>query len=134
MEENSIDYKYCVKDALDNARKRISLLNNSDRKCVLEEYKEWINDGLDKHTVLLLREDPIIQNLAQDYFQLSVLEVALNKIYRLIINAIIRKIVKEERLSITRTKDNFNYNSFKLPSNSIFFKKKMNKLIQIFFF
>ena len=60
MEENSIDYKYCVKDALDNARKRISLLNNSDRKCVLEEYKEWINDGFDKHTVLLLREDPII--------------------------------------------------------------------------
>ena len=51
-----------------------------------------------------------------------VLEVALNKIYRLVINAIIRKIVKEERLSITRTKDNFNYNSFKLPSNSKFCK------------
>jgi len=60
MEKNSIDYEYCVKEALDNARKRISLLNNSDKKCVLEEYKEWINDGLNKHTVLLIREDPII--------------------------------------------------------------------------
>ena len=134
MEENSIDYQYCVKDALDNARKRISLLNNSDRKCVLEEYKEWINDGLNKHTVLLLREDPIIQNLGQDYFQLSVLEVALNKKYRLTIKVIIRKIVKEERSPIARMKDNFNYNSFKLPLNSIFFKKKINKFIQFFFF
>ena len=60
MEENFIDYEYCVKEALDNARKRISLLNNSDKKCVLEEYKEWINDGFNNHTVLLLREDPII--------------------------------------------------------------------------
>ena len=60
MEENSIDYESCVKVALDNARKRISLLNNSDKKCVLEEYKEWINEGLNKHTVLVLREDPII--------------------------------------------------------------------------
>ena len=60
MKENSIDYEYCSKVALDNARKRISLLNNSDKKCVLEEYKEWINDGLNKHTVLLIREDPII--------------------------------------------------------------------------
>ena len=60
MEENSIEYESCVKVALDNARKRISLLNNSDKKSVLEEYKEWINDGLYKHTVLVLREDPII--------------------------------------------------------------------------
>ena len=60
MEENFIDYESCVKFALDNARKRISLLNNSDKKCVLEEYKEWINDDLYKHTVLVLREDPII--------------------------------------------------------------------------
>ena len=60
MRENSNDYKQCIKLALDNAEKRISLLDNSDKKCVLEEYKEWINDGLYKHAVLLLRDDPII--------------------------------------------------------------------------
>ena len=60
MQENSKDFEFCIKSALDNARKRINLLDNSDKKCVLEEYKEWINDGLKKHTVLLLREDPII--------------------------------------------------------------------------
>ena len=60
MQENSKDYESCIKSALDNARKRINLLDNSDKKCVLEEYKEWINDGLNKHTVLLIREDPII--------------------------------------------------------------------------
>ena len=41
-------------------KKRIELLDNSHKKCVIEEYKEWINDGLNKHTVLLLRDDPII--------------------------------------------------------------------------
>ena len=60
MPENHRDYEYCIKIALDNAKKRINLLNNLDKKCVLEEYKEWINDGLNKHTVLLLRDDPII--------------------------------------------------------------------------
>ena len=60
MQENSKDYQICLKVALDNAKKRINVLNNSDKKCVLEEYKEWINDGLNKHKVLILREDPII--------------------------------------------------------------------------
>ena len=60
MQENFKDYKLSIKLALDNAKKRIKLLDNSDKKCVLEEYKEWINDGLNKHSVLLLREDPII--------------------------------------------------------------------------
>ena len=60
MKENFNDYKSCIKLALDNAKKRINVLDNSDKKCVLGEYKEWINDGLNKHTVLLLREDPII--------------------------------------------------------------------------
>ncbi len=60
MQENSKDYEFCIKVALENAQKRINLLDNSDKKCVLEEYKEWINDGLNRHTVLLLREDPII--------------------------------------------------------------------------
>ena len=60
MKNNPKDYKFCIKLALDNAKKRIKLLDNSDKNCVIEEYKEWINDGLTKHTVLLLRDDPII--------------------------------------------------------------------------
>ena len=60
MQNNSKDYEFCIRLALDNAKKRINLLNDFDKKCVLEEYKEWINDGLNKHTVLLLRDDPII--------------------------------------------------------------------------
>tara|TARA_B100000073_G_C23509899_1_gene483347 strand:- start:295 stop:477 length:183 start_codon:yes stop_codon:yes gene_type:complete len=60
MLENSKDYQFCIKVALDNAKKRINLLDNSNKKCVLEEYKEWIEDGLSFHTVLLLRDDPII--------------------------------------------------------------------------
>ena len=60
MQKNPKDYEFCIKVALDNAKKRINLLDNFDKKSVLEEYKEWINDGCSKHTVLLLREDPII--------------------------------------------------------------------------
>ena len=60
MQENSYDYKFCIKLALDNAKKRINLLDSSNKKCVIEENKEWINDGLNKHKVLLLRDDPII--------------------------------------------------------------------------
>ena len=60
MQENSKNYEFCINVALENAKKRINLLDNSDKKCVLEEYNEWLNDGLGSHTVLLLREDPII--------------------------------------------------------------------------
>ena len=60
MQEESKNYEYCIKLALDNAKKRVDLLDNADKKCLLDEYKEWFNDGLSKHTVLLLREDPII--------------------------------------------------------------------------
>ena len=60
MQENSKDHEFCIKVALEHAKKRINLLDNSDKKCIMEEYKEWIHDGLNKHTVLLLREDPII--------------------------------------------------------------------------
>ena len=58
--ENSKDSKYCIEVALNYAKKRINFVKNSDKKCLLEEYKEWINDGLNIDTVLLLREDPII--------------------------------------------------------------------------
>ena len=54
MSENHIGYQFCIQIALDNAKKRINFLDNSDSKSVLEEYKEWINDGLNENTVLLL--------------------------------------------------------------------------------
>ena len=60
MQENSKDYEFCIKVALNNAKNRIKILDNSDKKSVFEEYREWIKDGLSKQTVLLLREDPII--------------------------------------------------------------------------
>tara|TARA_A100001388_G_C28458039_1_gene351869 strand:+ start:99 stop:281 length:183 start_codon:yes stop_codon:yes gene_type:complete len=60
MQENSKDYQFCINVALDNAKKRINLLDKDDRKSVLEEYKEWINNDIKNYTVLLLREDPII--------------------------------------------------------------------------
>ena len=60
MQENSKDYEFCIKLTLDNAKKRINLLNDKDKKCVFEEYKEWIKDGLKRHEILLLRDDPTI--------------------------------------------------------------------------
>ena len=60
MKEDSKSYEFCIKAALDNAKKRITLLENPDKKSVLDEYRESINDGLNNHTVLLLREDTII--------------------------------------------------------------------------
>ena len=60
MQENTKGFEYCIKVALDNAKQRIKVLDNSDKKCVIDEYKEWINDGVNKHLILLLREDPII--------------------------------------------------------------------------
>ena len=60
MNESSNDFNFCIKVALDNAKQRIQLLENLDKKSVFDEYKEWINDGLSKHNVLLIREDPTI--------------------------------------------------------------------------
>ena len=60
MKKNSKGYEFCINVAIDNAKNRIKLLDPSNKKCVLDEYKEWIKDGIGNHTVLLLREDPII--------------------------------------------------------------------------
>ena len=60
MQDNKKNFEFCVQIALENAKKRINLLDNSEKKCVLDEYKEWIKDGFTNHTVLLIREDPII--------------------------------------------------------------------------
>tara|TARA_B100001109_G_C18626033_1_gene363793 strand:+ start:184 stop:366 length:183 start_codon:yes stop_codon:yes gene_type:complete len=60
MQHNSKDCKFFINLATDHARKRIKLLSDSDKKSVLEEYKEWIRDGLSKNSVLSFRDDPII--------------------------------------------------------------------------
>ena len=60
MKKDSKDYKFSINVAIDNAKKRIQLLEKPDQKCILEEYKEWIKDGFDYQSVLLLRDDPII--------------------------------------------------------------------------
>ena len=60
MHEKPKDHQFCINVALDNAKKRIDILESADRESVLDEYKEWINNDLNNYTVLLLREDPII--------------------------------------------------------------------------
>ena len=60
MNEENLDYKHCINLAIENAKKRINLLNKNDQKCIMEEYDEWINHRLNYQSVLLLREDPII--------------------------------------------------------------------------
>ena len=60
MKENSLDIKYCINLAIDNAEKRIKSLEKGDQRCILEEYKEWLKESVDYQAILLLREDPII--------------------------------------------------------------------------
>lgn len=60
MQENSVDIKFCINLAIDNAEKRIKSLEKGDQKCILEEYKEWLKESIDYQSILLLREDPII--------------------------------------------------------------------------
>ena len=60
MKKDRVDYKFCVNSAIDNAKKRIKLLEKSNQKCILEEYKEWLKEGVDYQSILLIREDPII--------------------------------------------------------------------------
>ena len=60
MKEDHKYYKYCINIAIINAKKRINVLDKMDKKSILEEYKEWLNEEFDYQSVLLLREDPII--------------------------------------------------------------------------
>ena len=60
MKDNSIDIKFCINLAIDNAEKRIKSLEKGDQRCILEEYKEWLKESIDYQSILLLREDPII--------------------------------------------------------------------------
>ena len=54
------NFKFCINLALNNAKLRIENLDNLEKQCLIDEYKEWLKDGLDYHSVLFLREDPII--------------------------------------------------------------------------
>ena len=60
MKKDSLDIKFCINLAIDNAEKRIKSLEKGDQKCILEEYKEWLKESIDYQSILLLREDPII--------------------------------------------------------------------------
>ena len=60
MKKDSLDYKFCINVAIENAKNRIKLLEKRDQKSILEEYKEWLKDGVDYQSILLVREDPII--------------------------------------------------------------------------
>ena len=60
MNDDSRDIKICINLVIDNAQKRIKLLEDRDQKCILEEYKEWLKETIDYQSILLLREDPII--------------------------------------------------------------------------
>ena len=60
MRENFQNYEVCIELALEDAKKRIKVLNRGDKKCVQEEYREWIKDGLNQETILILRDDPVI--------------------------------------------------------------------------
>tara|TARA_B100001093_G_scaffold492428_1_gene533545 strand:- start:833 stop:1015 length:183 start_codon:yes stop_codon:yes gene_type:complete len=60
MKKDNVDFIFSINLAIDNAKKRIKLLENKDQKCILEEYNEWIKVGVDYQSILLLRDDPII--------------------------------------------------------------------------
>ena len=60
MKKSSVDINFSINLAIDNAEKRIKLLEKKDQKCILEEYKEWLKETIDYQSILLLREDPII--------------------------------------------------------------------------
>lgn len=60
MKKDSVDIKFCINLAIDNAEKRIKSLEKRDQKSIFDEYKEWLNDSVDYQSILLLRDDPII--------------------------------------------------------------------------
>ena len=60
MKANSQGYEVSINLAICNAKKRIALLNDADKKCIMDEYEEWIKNGFINQTVLVLRDDPII--------------------------------------------------------------------------
>ena len=60
MKDNEIDYRRCINLAIENAKLRMSFVNELDKESIISEYKEWINEEFNYQSILLLREDPII--------------------------------------------------------------------------
>tara|TARA_Y100000739_G_C20295516_1_gene323018 strand:+ start:193 stop:375 length:183 start_codon:yes stop_codon:yes gene_type:complete len=60
MKKDNVDYKFTINLVIDNAKKRIKFLEKKDQQCIFEEYEEWLRDGVDYQSILLVREDPII--------------------------------------------------------------------------
>ena len=60
MSEMKKDYKQCIDLALNNAKIRMKHLGSLDKKSVLDEYKEWIEEEVCYQSILILREDPMI--------------------------------------------------------------------------
>ena len=60
MSKKKKGYQTSVDLAIENAKKRINLLDKKEQKCIFEEYKEWIQEDINYHSILLIREDPII--------------------------------------------------------------------------
>tara|TARA_B100000945_G_C20113715_1_gene471506 strand:- start:7 stop:168 length:162 start_codon:yes stop_codon:yes gene_type:complete len=46
--------------ALNNAFRRMTVLNGLDQISIYEEYKEWIIDDYNYDSIFFVREDPII--------------------------------------------------------------------------
>ena len=57
---NILFKKVGLKSFLGISMSKYIFFSELTKKAVLEEYKEWLNDGVNKHKVLILREDPII--------------------------------------------------------------------------
>tara|TARA_Y200000002_G_scaffold15376_1_gene12128 strand:- start:245 stop:427 length:183 start_codon:yes stop_codon:yes gene_type:complete len=60
MKKESVDIKFSINLAIDNAQKRIKSLEEKDQKSIMEEYKEWLKESVDYQSILFIREDPII--------------------------------------------------------------------------
>ena len=60
MKKDNVDYKFTINLVNDSAKKRIKFLEKKDQQCIFEEYEEWLRDGVDYQSILLVREDPII--------------------------------------------------------------------------
>ena len=60
MSKKKKGYQTSVDLAIENAKKRINLLDKKEQNCIFEEYKEWIQEDINYHSILLIREDPII--------------------------------------------------------------------------
>ena len=60
MEKEHNYYSISIDLALKNLEKRLLILSKTEKKCLVEEYKEWLKFDFSLQTILFIREDPII--------------------------------------------------------------------------